>query len=155
MVPGTELHFHTRSPTDMPEKKLTPEILMAALQGLEAQRARLDAHIAEVRLLMGARPQQPTAPAEAPKPKRRMSAAGRRRIAAATKKRWAEYHRKKAEAAAKAQGPAAVKKATPKRRRRSLKKAAKRTAKKTAAREPKTTVAEAATQPAAAEGASE
>jgi len=111
MIPGTELHFHTRSPTDMPEQNLTPETLAAALRGLEARRARLDAHIAEVRSLLGARPQQPAARAEAPKRKRRMSAAGRRRIATATKKRWADYHQKKAEAAAKAKEPAAVAKA--------------------------------------------
>ena len=117
MVPGTELHFHTRSPTDMPEQNLNPEILAAALHGLEAQRARLDAHIAEARRLLGARPQEPTAPAEAPKPRRKMSAAGRRRIAAATKKRWAEYHRKQAAAGQKARQPAAAAK-TPRPRRK-------------------------------------
>jgi len=98
----------------MPEQNLTPEILAAALQGLEAQRVRLDAHIAEVRRLMGARPQQLTAQAEAPKPRRKMSAAGRKRISDATRKRWAEYHRKKAEAATLAKGPATGKKAAPK-----------------------------------------
>ena len=98
----------------MPEQNLTPEILNAALEGFEAQRARLDVRIAEVRRLLGARPQQPTAPAEAPKPRRKMSAAGRKRISDATRKRWAEYHRKKAEAATPAKGPAAGKKAAPK-----------------------------------------
>jgi hypothetical protein len=101
----------------MPRLNLAPEILTAALQGLEAQRARLDAHIAEVRRLLGARPQQPTAPAEALKPKRKMSAAGRRRIAAATKKRWAEYHRKQAAAGQKARKPAAAAKAPRPRRK--------------------------------------
>jgi len=140
----------------MPKPNLTPEVLNAALQGLEAQQARLDAQIAEVRRVLGARPQQPSAPAETPKLKRKMSAAGRRRIAAATKKRWAEHHRKQAEAARKTEEPAAVKKAAPKKTAaKTLKKAAKRTAKKTAAREPKTAVAEAATQPAVVEGASE
>ena len=91
----------------MPEQSLTPEILTAALQGFEAQRARLDAHIAEVRRLLGARPQQSTTPAEAPKPKRKMSAAGRRRMAEAAKKRWAA-HRATAEAAQKAKQPAGV-----------------------------------------------
>ena len=147
MVAGTVRHFHQLSPTNMPKPNLAPEILAAALQGLEAQRARLDAHIAEVRRLLGARPQQPTAPAEAPKSRRKMSAAGRKRISDATRKRWAEYHRKKVEAAMLAKGPAAGKKAAPN------KTAAKRTAKKTTARKPKTAVAEAATQPA--EGASE
>ena len=114
MVPGIELHYHTRNPTDMPEQNLTPEILNAALEGFEAQRARLDVRIAEVRRLLGARPQRPKAPAEAPKPRRKMSAAGRKRISDATRKRWAEYHRKKAEAATPAKGPAAGKKAAPK-----------------------------------------
>jgi len=98
----------------MPKPTLTSEILAAALQGLEAQRARLDAHIAEVQRMLGAGAQQPAAPAEAPRPRRKMSAAGRRRIAAATKKRWAEYHREQAAAAQKAEAPAAVKKAAPK-----------------------------------------
>jgi hypothetical protein len=77
-----------------------------------------------------------------------MSSAGRKRIADATRKRWAEYHRKQAEPAKSARKPAVMKKAA-------QKKAAKKTVKKTAAREPKATVAEAATQPAVAEGASE
>ena len=92
----------------MTELNLTPEILAAALQGLEAQRARLDAHIAEIRRLLGARPKQPTASPDVVRPKRKMSAAGRRRIAAATKKRWAEFHRKQAEAAKAAKKPAAA-----------------------------------------------
>jgi hypothetical protein len=101
----------------MPKPNLTPEVLNAALQGLEAQRARLDAHIAEVKRLLGARPQQPSAPAEAPKLKRKMSAAGRKRIAAATKKRWAEYHRKQAAAGQKVKQPAAAAKTSkPKRK---------------------------------------
>lgn len=83
----------------MPEQHLNPEILAAALHGLEAQRARLDTPIAEVRRLLGARLQQPSAPSEAPRPKRKMSAAGRKRMAQAAKRRWAGFHRQKAEAA--------------------------------------------------------
>ena len=96
MVPGTELHFHTRFPTDMPEQNLTPEILAAALQDLEAQRAQVESHIAQVRRLLGARPQQPAAAAKAPRPRRRLSTAALKRIVEAQKKRWAEYHRKRA-----------------------------------------------------------
>jgi colicin import membrane protein len=118
MVPGTELHFHTRNPTNMLEQNLTPEILAAALQGLEAQRAQVESHIAEVKRMLGGRAQPATAPAEAPKPKRKMSAAGRRRMAEAAKKRWAE-HRRKAEAAAKAKEPAAAAKAPRSRRKMS------------------------------------
>lgn len=102
----------TWSPTDMPISNLTPELLAAALQGLEAQRARLDGHIAEVQRMLGARPQKPAAQAETPKPKRKMSAAARKRIAAAQRKRWADYHRKQA-----AEEPAAATK-TPRPRRK-------------------------------------
>jgi hypothetical protein len=99
----------------MPISNLTPELLAAALQGLEAQRARLDAHIAEVRRMLGARPQKPAPPPAARKPKRKMSAAGRKRIAEATRKRWAEYRRRQAETAGKARGRAAVRKTAPRR----------------------------------------
>ena len=118
MVPGIELHYHTRNPTDMPEQNLTPEILAAALQGLEAQRAQVESHIAQVRRMLGARarPQHPAAPAEAPQPKRGMSAAARKRMAAGQQRRWAE-HRQKAEAATKAKEPAAATK-TPRPRRK-------------------------------------
>jgi hypothetical protein len=87
----------------MPKPTLTPEILTAALQGLEARKAQVESAIAEVRRMLRARgrPEQPAAPAEDPKRKRRMSAAARKRISDATRKRWAEYHRKKAQAAKK------------------------------------------------------
>ena len=86
----------------MPNPTLTPEILTAPLQGFEAQRARLDAHMAAVRRMLGARTQEPAAAGKAFKPKRRMSAAGRKRIGAAAKKRRAENHRKQAAAGQKA-----------------------------------------------------
>jgi hypothetical protein len=92
----------------MPKQNLNPEILAAALQGLEAQRARLDAHIAEARRMLGARTQEPAAAAKAPRPRRRLSAAALKRIVEAQRKRWADYHRKKAEepsAAAKTPRP--------------------------------------------------
>jgi hypothetical protein len=117
MVPGTELHFHTRSQTNMPEQNLTPEILAAALQGLEAQRARLDAHIAEVRRLLGARTHEPAAAAKAPRPRRRLSTAALKRIVEAQRKRWADYHQKKAEDVKKAEEPAAATK-TPRPKRK-------------------------------------
>jgi peptidoglycan hydrolase CwlO-like protein len=85
----------------MPKQNLTPEILAAALVGLEAQRARLDAQIGELKRMMGAGRREPAAATEAPKRRRKLSAAGRKRIVEATRKRWAEYHRKKAEEAKK------------------------------------------------------
>ena len=113
--PEPKVESDRRFPITMPEQNLTPEILTAALQGLEAQRARLDAQIADVQRMLGARPQKP-APAAAPKPKRKMSAAGRRRMAEAAKKRWAAQ-RHKAEAATKAkETTAAAKTPRPKRK---------------------------------------
>jgi hypothetical protein len=61
---------------------LTPDILQAALSGLEAQRERIDGQISELRRLLGTN--------QATVAKRPMSAAGRARIAAAQRKRWAE-----------------------------------------------------------------
>ena len=98
-------------------RKLSPEILEAALNGLQAQLERLDSQIADVRQLLG--PDQPRhkrsaavrrkmaaaqrrrwaalkAAPEAPKPKRRLSAAGRKAIIEATKKRWAEFRKRAA-----------------------------------------------------------
>ena len=103
--PEPNVRSDRRSPTNMPEQNLTPEILAAALQGLEAQRARLDAHIAAVRHLLGARTQEPAAAAKAARPRRRLSAAALKHIVEAQKKRWAEYHRKQAAAAAKTPRP--------------------------------------------------
>jgi hypothetical protein len=85
----------------MRQKPLTPEILAAALQGLEAQQVRMESQIVEIKRMLGAR-------AQAPRPKRKMSAAARKRIAAAQTERWAEYHRKKAEPEKKAKPPAAA-----------------------------------------------
>jgi hypothetical protein len=149
---------------------LTPAILSAALLGLEAQQARLDAHIAEVQRMLGARPPQPAAPAAAPRLKRKLSAAGRKRIAAAQKKRWAGQREKKIEApAVAAKGPRPKRKlsaagrkriveATRKRwaefHRQKAAAKAKEPARKTTAKPKKKAVVKAATQPAI-EGASE
>jgi hypothetical protein len=71
-------------------KRLDPSVLQAALEGLEFHRQRVDQQIAKVRTLLLPRAKRPAAVAQAPpKPKRRISLAGRRRIAAAQRKRWA------------------------------------------------------------------
>ena len=80
----------------------------AALSGLEARRARIDAQIAEVRRMMGVRgpgrPKQAAAsdteggtaqPAKKRK-KRKLSPEGRAAIVAAAKKRWAALKKAKA-----------------------------------------------------------
>lgn len=113
--------------------KLTTEILNAAIEGFETQKRRIDTQIAEIRqILQGART-EPAAVSEPPKPKRRLSAAGRRRIIEATKKRWAAIH-----AAKQAEQPAPAKKTTVKKslRKKAAAKAPRKVAKK-AAKAPK------------------
>jgi len=75
----------------MPVPKLTTEILLAAIDGFQAQKVRIDGQIAELRaMLPGSRVEQAAAP-EVPTTKRRkMSAAARKRIGDAQRKRWAE-----------------------------------------------------------------
>jgi hypothetical protein len=78
------------------------EILEAALQGLEAQRQKLEEQIANVRSMLGGRAGKPaktpvwssgaTNGNGAPK-KRVLSPEARQRIAAAQKKRWAAYRK--------------------------------------------------------------
>jgi hypothetical protein len=86
-----------------------PSILEAALEGLEAQRARLDEQIKQVRQLLGTSggrraagrqsggeaPAPAKSAAAAPRKRRQLSPAARKRIAAAQKKRWAEYRKTK------------------------------------------------------------
>lgn len=81
------------------------EILEAALQGLEAQRQKLDEQIGQVRSLIGHRPGRPsratggsdssanTSAKPAGRRKRVLSAEARKRIAAAQKKRWAAFRK--------------------------------------------------------------
>lgn len=78
------------------------EILQAALQGLEAQRQRLDEQIAQVRSMMGQRVGRAPKAALADetqsadgdgKKRRTLSAEARKRIAAAQKKRWANFRK--------------------------------------------------------------
>jgi hypothetical protein len=91
----------------MAKKSAPPnyEILEAALQGLEAQKQKLDEQIAQVRSMLGRRVGRPsknahlqngggTAPGRAGQGKRRnLSAEARKRIAAAQKKRWADFRK--------------------------------------------------------------
>ena len=72
----------------MPRRKLLDTaILEAALEGLELQRQRLEAQIAQVRGLVA--PRRVPAAEPAAKPKRTISAAGKQRIAEAQRRRWA------------------------------------------------------------------
>lgn len=79
-------------------------LLVAALEGLDLQKQRIDEQISQVKSMLGIRTPPPAAAAapagavtkdESPKG-RVLSAAARRRIAIAQKKRWAAYHKQKA-----------------------------------------------------------
>jgi len=109
-------------------RTLTNEIIAAAIAGFEAQKAKIDAQVAELReTLKGGRTETAVPPAPAPaKRKRKLSAAGRRAIAVAARKRWAAV---KAARVAEPQ-PRAAKK------RGGKKVAAKKAPKKTAAKKP-------------------
>jgi len=78
------------------------EILEAALHGLELQREKLEAQIAQVRSMLGRRVGRPPKPADtaaAPQAasggrgSRQLSDEARKRIAAAQKKRWAAFRK--------------------------------------------------------------
>ena len=89
----------------MPKSTAAPsrEVLEAALQGLEAQREKLDQQIAQVRGLIGGRRGRPaTARVDqasgtpVARKKRVLTAEARKRIAAAQKKRWAAFRKNQA-----------------------------------------------------------
>jgi hypothetical protein len=85
----------------MPRQKVDNNLLLAALDGLELQRQKLEGQIQQVKSMLGTRRgAAPARKAAAARParKRELSAAARRRISAAQKKRWAEYRRRMAAA---------------------------------------------------------
>ena len=72
-------------------KKLTEEVVNAAIDGFTARKARLSQRIAELRaMLSGGSPESPAALEPAPAKRRKMSAKARRKIAMAQKARWAK-----------------------------------------------------------------
>jgi hypothetical protein len=81
-------------------RTIQPWLLEVALLGLEQNRQRIAAQIAEVQRLLAPRARPTPAPATR-KPKRTISAAGRKRIAAAQRKRWAALKKAKEESAPK------------------------------------------------------
>jgi hypothetical protein len=78
-----------RAPIHMPTPKLNAEIIAAAIEGFESQKRRIDTQIGELRALLPGGRTEGTATPEAPKRKRKVSAAARRRMAEGQKKRWA------------------------------------------------------------------
>ncbi len=81
----------------------SPEILEAALLGLESQREKLNEQIAQVRSMLGRKAGRPAkvaastaatvTTASAPTGTRVLSAEARKRIATAQKKRWAAFRK--------------------------------------------------------------
>jgi hypothetical protein len=88
----------------MAKSTATPsrEILAAALQGLEAQRERLDEQISQVRALIGGRSGRPvgalthSSSVSGERRKRVLTPEARKRIAAAQKRRWAAFRKNQA-----------------------------------------------------------
>jgi hypothetical protein len=74
----------------MPTRKLTAEIIHAAIEGFESQKRRIDSQIDELRQLLSTDRTEVATASGAPAPKRKISAAGRRRMAAAQQARWAK-----------------------------------------------------------------
>ena len=68
--------------------KLTTDILLAAIDGFEEQKRRIDVKIAGLRQVLGTESTDGANHGTA-KPRRKMSAAARKRIAAAQRARWA------------------------------------------------------------------
>lgn len=79
-------------------------LLVAALEGLEAQRRRIEGQIAQVRAALGGRRLgfALVEPATRPARRRELSPEARKRIALAQKKRWAEYRKRQAAQATEA-----------------------------------------------------
>ena len=74
----------------MLNRKLTAEILDAAIEGFEARKIRIDEQIAQVRqLLNGDQPVAANTSETQNEPRRKMSASARKRIGDAQRKRWA------------------------------------------------------------------
>jgi hypothetical protein len=70
-------------------------LLVAALEGLQLQKQRIEAQIQEVRALLGKGSGRRGRPpgSGAKRAVGRLSASARKRIAAAQKRRWAEYRK--------------------------------------------------------------
>jgi hypothetical protein len=74
----------------MATHKLTPEILTAAIEGLESQKRRIDDQILQIRQMLEGGGKESAAAPQPVKVRRVLSAAARKRIAEAQKQRWAK-----------------------------------------------------------------
>ena len=87
-------------------KKLTDEIVKAAIDGFTAQKAHLNQRIAELREMLNGGSSQPAAASRPPRKRRKFSPAALRRIQEAQRLRWAKARgRSKPAAPAKASKP--------------------------------------------------
>jgi hypothetical protein len=84
-------------------RKLSDDLISAALEGFEAQKRRLDEQIRELRGMLGSNGAKSAEPAtvQRGRKRRRMSADARRRIAEAQRKRWASLRGESGSAPAK------------------------------------------------------
>ena len=73
--------------------KLNPEIIVAAIEGFESQKKRIDAQIADLKVMLNGKHPASAVPEPAQHRRRQISAAGRKRIAAAQRQRWAATKR--------------------------------------------------------------
>lgn len=73
----------------MPPAKLTKEIIEAAIDGFQAQKARIDVQIAKLRAMLSAEPAATTT-TEAKSGRREFSAAAKKRMREAQQARWAK-----------------------------------------------------------------
>jgi hypothetical protein len=73
----------------MPQK-LTPEIIIAAIAGFEAQKNHIDSQIAELRSSLDGGSKEPFTTTEFVKPRKKRSAAVRRKMALAQRARFAK-----------------------------------------------------------------
>jgi hypothetical protein len=89
----------------MPQK-LTDEILIAAIDGFELQKKRIDQHIAELRTMLSGNAYNLAAAPEASSRKRtKFSAAARKRMREAQQRRWAKVRGESEAAASKPEKP--------------------------------------------------
>jgi len=70
-------------------KKLSDDLISAAIEGFEAQKRRLDEQIQELRAMLPHNGASTGVTTRGPRKRRSMSAEARRRIAEAQRKRWA------------------------------------------------------------------
>jgi len=81
----------------MPIQKLTPEIITAAIQGLESQKEKIEAQLSELRaMLTGSSGKLAATGGPARRQRRKLSSAARARISEVQRKRWEEFHKKQA-----------------------------------------------------------